>query len=484
MAIKKFNPIGIVRKHIVLILVLTILCSALTCFLVNKKQSYSASILIEYTGAKAEQGLNPDDSPIDITEIYSATVIDNVIRNLNLTAGVEEIRSSITVAPVIPLTEVKRETAAIEINDEYSFIPTKYLITYTADSDYSEEYAREVLDSILMQYYILYSQKYVENLAYPNNAMNISLDNYDYIECIEILQTNINSIATFCMARDASFYSAKSGYSFVDLQLELEYLRDSALYDLNTYVLENQVTMDRNLLLQKKSNAKTQYEIKIENIKEYIEKQKIVIDQFAQKTLDGQAGMGNLEEAGIVTNVEDNYYIYRGKIDTTYDILINNYVKLLTDLNYYESELTNTEKILEIYSKNKNSLMPDNSNVENEAAPMIAKEKLSYIIESFNSLYDEFVVTVKDYYNVRSADYMSFNSNVNTTTNVNLKLYLILALFMFTVLWMCFFIVWDRLKEILKSMSHPQIDLPVEVATDSAERAEFLKENEAIEKHE
>lgn len=440
---KKFNPIKIIKKHIVLILTLTILCSALTCFLVSKKQSYSASILIEYTGSKAEQGLNPDDSPIDITEIYSATVIDNVIKNLNLNSSVEEIRSSVTVLPVVPLTETKRETAAIEINDEYSFIPTKFLITYTADSDHSEEYAREVLDSILMHYYILYSEKYIENVAYPNNATNISIDNYDYIECVELLRTNINSIATFCMARDPSFYSAKSGYSFTDLQLELEYLRDNALYDLNTYILENRITIDKDLLLQKEANNATQYEIKIANVKEYISNQKIVIDQFAQKTLDGQAGMGSIEDAGIVTDVEETYYIYRGKINTTYDILINNYAKLLLDLNFYESELASTRKTIETFSVN-------NENVS-EGANLVAKESLDAIISSFNQLYNHFVITVKDYYNVRSADYMSFNSNVKTVANVNVKLYLILAIFLFTVLWACFFIVWDRLKEILKA---------------------------------
>ena len=60
-----------------------------------------------------------------------------------------------------------------------------------------------------MQYYILYSQKYIENVAHPNNSLNISLDNYDYLECVDLLRNNINSIATFCMARNPSFYSAK-----------------------------------------------------------------------------------------------------------------------------------------------------------------------------------------------------------------------------------------------------------------------------------
>lgn len=444
----KFHPIKTIRKFIIPILILTILGSSLVFLFCNKKQSYTASILIEYTGEKAEKGLNPDDTIIDITELYSATIIDNVIKTLDLDCSVEEIRSSITVTPVIPVTETKRETAAIEINDEYSFIPTKFLITYTAESDYSEEYAREVLDSILTQYYIFYSGKYVENVAYPNNAVNISLENYDYIECVELLRSNINSIATYCMARNASFYSAKSGYSFPDLQLELEYLRDNPLYDLNIYILVNKLTRDRNLLLQKEANNVAQYEIKIANTKAYIEEQRGVITQFAEKTLDGQAGMGNLEEAGIITDVEEDFR--RGRFDTTYDILINNYAKLLLDVNYYESELAFAQNVISVFSDNSNKVYNEKKVETSEDAEMIAKEKLDVILKSFNNLYKNFVMTVKDYYNVRSADYLSFNSNIVTVANVNIKLYLILAMFMFTVVWACFFIVIDRLKEIIE----------------------------------
>ena len=434
------------RRFIAPILILTILCSIVVCVFLEKKQSYSASILIEYTGKKATNGLNPDDTPIDISEIYSATVIDNVIKNLNLNCSVEEIRSAITVQPVIPITETKKETAAIEQNMEYEFIPTKFLVTYTANSDHSEEYAREVLDCVLTQYYILYSQKYIENVAYPNNAINISLEYYDYLECVEMLRNNMNSIATYCMARNPSFYSAKSGYSFTDLQLELEYLRDNLLYDLNVYILENKLTVDRMLLLHKETNKISQYEIKIENMRKYITEQKILIDQFADKTLDGQAGMGNLEDAGIITDVENDFQLM-DSIDTTYDILINRYAQLLLEVNYYESELILAKKVISIYSESAEE------DVFCEAG-LIAKEKLNRVLEEFNELYNNFVLTVKDYYNVRSADYLSFNSNIQTVANVNVKLYLIIAVFMFFVVWSCTFIAVDRIKDIVKDMAH------------------------------
>ena len=434
-----FNPIKTMQKYFVIVIVLTIICSLAVCYILNKKQTYSASILIEYTGEKAKKGLNPDDTEIDISEIYSATVIENVIRNMNLDCSVEEIRGSVVVQPVIPLTETKRETAAIELNTEYEFIPTRFLVTYTAESDYSEEYAREVLDSILMHYYNLYSQKYIENVAHPNNSLHISLDNYDYTECVEILRNNINSIATFCMARDPAFYSAKSGYSFVDLQLELEHLRDTALYDLDVYILDNQLTRDKELLLQREANNIRQYEIKLNNLMNYTKEQELVIKQFADKTLDGQAGMESLKDAGIITDVENDTKL-RESVDTTYDLLTNNYTQLLLEANYYELEMKRAQDIIEAYSKD----------LEVDAnADSIAKEQLEEIIRRFNKLYESFTIVVKDYYNVRSAEYLSFNSNVQTVANVNLKLYAIVAVFMFFVLWSCAFIVLDRVKDIL-----------------------------------
>jgi hypothetical protein len=247
------------------------------------------------------------------------------------------------------------------------------------------------------------------------------------------------------MARKAHFYSAKSGYSFTDLQLELEYLRDTLLYDLNVYILENRLTMDRSLLLQKEANNIAQYKIKIANTNKYIEEQKLIIEQFAGKTLDGQAGMGNLEDSGIITDVEDGYQ-FKESIDTTYDILINHYAQLLLEVNYYESELQQAQKVIAIYSE-------ETDVVVDSDAGLIAREKLNNMLERFNKLYDSFLLTVKDYYNVRSADYLSFNSNVQTVANVNIKLYLIVAAFMFFVVWSCIFIAVDRIRDIIKGMN-------------------------------
>ena len=150
--------------------------------------------------------------------------------------------------------------------------------------------------------------------------------------------------------------------------------------------------------------------------------------------------MSNLEGMGIITNVEEGWR-WTESIDTTYDILIQNYSQLLMDANYYESEIEKTHNIISVYSTD----IPLNSNGES----IIAKRDLDNIIEKFNELYDNLLLVVKDYYNVSSAKYISFNSNVQTNANVNLKMYVVVAGIMFFVVWSCVFIAFDRIRDII-----------------------------------
>ena len=85
----------------------------------------------------------------------------------------------------------------------------------------------------------------------------------------------------------------------------------------------------------------------------------------------------------------------------------------MLDANYYKSEIKQAERIISIYSAEKEDSIDTD-------APTIAKQRLANIISDFNDLYDDFLLVVRDYYNVRSAEYLSFNSNVQTNANVNL----------------------------------------------------------------
>ena len=51
-------------------------------------QQYTAATVIEYTGSRAAEGLSPDGTPIDTTEIYSTNLVAQAMKALRqLTEG-------------------------------------------------------------------------------------------------------------------------------------------------------------------------------------------------------------------------------------------------------------------------------------------------------------------------------------------------------------------------------------------------------------
>ena len=442
----EFKPLKYIKKYRVLILCITILGSSLVYFYGKNAQSYTASVLLEYTGDKAEEGLNPDDTPINVSEITNTIVVENVINDLDLSFGVEDIRSNIIIEPVIPLEETQKKAQSIESGTEYSFFPTRYLVSYTVDSDFSQAFAKQVLDKLLTKYYAFYSNKYVEKSLYPDNTTKISLDTYDYLECADLLKSNASSIITYCSSKDETFHSAVTGCSFLDLKLEFEHWRDNSLFDLKTYILNNKLTTNKNLLIQKEENKIDRYKINIEKIDTNIEEQRDIINKFTKKTLEGQVDMSDLEEFGIVTDVEE-YYKNSRNTETTYDMLINKYANLLIEKNNIEKDLKESQDILEIYKNTEATVS------EGEVAKQ-AEKSLEENIEVFKELYDIFSQTADEYYKVRSASYLRTESNVYTKANINIKIYVALALILFFILGIGVAILLGRGTEIICMVFH------------------------------
>ena len=47
-------------------------------------QQYTAATVIEYTGSRAAEGLSPDNTPIDTTEIYSTNLVAQAMKALDM----------------------------------------------------------------------------------------------------------------------------------------------------------------------------------------------------------------------------------------------------------------------------------------------------------------------------------------------------------------------------------------------------------------
>lgn len=431
---KNFDLLRYLKKWWFLIM----LIMAVGCFgvyqFISSRQSYTATAVIQYTNANASQGLNADGSKIDPTEITSASVINKTIEELGLTASTESIRSKISVKEVIPEDEETKKETALADGEDYEYYPTIYQVSFTVASKDATDYARKVLDSVLTNYFQYYSETHVDSTLFPNNASNVSVQNYEYIDCVEILRNNANESVTFLQNKadeKYGFYSVKSGYSFSDLVSEYEYLTENALNDLYAYIIKNKLVQNHTMLINTEKNTVLRYQLQIDSLNNNIAEAKAIIDQFGDKTLDGAAvysGDRNADggETQIITDVvRDTDVQPSGNVTTTYDKLIRNYANLHSKLVDATIAQGQAQEILDVYEGVTADTDP------NSAEAQWASARIDELVQKFTELYNLALETVDEFNQVNGADNIEMKNSIIVAEKLNLKLYAALSVVLF-----------------------------------------------------
>lgn len=431
---KSFDLLRYLKKWWFLImLIMAVGCVGVYEF-ISSKQAYTATAVIQYTNANASQGLNADGSKIDPTEITSASVINKTIQQLGLTASTESIRSKISVKEIIPEDEQTKKETALADGTEYEYYPTIYQVSFTVASKDATDYARKVLDSVLTSYFQYYSETHVDSELFPNNASNVSVENYEYVDCVSILRSNANESVAFLQKKadeKYGFYSVKSGYSFSDLVSEYEYLTQNSLNDLYAYIINHKLVRDHTMLVNTQRNSILQYQIQIDSLNDNISEAKAIIDQFGDKTLDGaavytpdsNADGGNTQ---IITDVVRNTEAEpSGDVTTTYDKLIQNYADLHSQLIDATISQGQAQELLDVYADVTQDTDP------NSAEAKWASGRIDELVQKFTDLYGLALETIDEFNQVNGADNIEMKNSIVVAEKLNLKLYLVLSVVLF-----------------------------------------------------
>ena len=109
-------------------------------------------------------------------------------------------------------------------------------MSFSVGSEYSQDFARTVLDSIIKNYFATYGEKYINQQTLPNNNVRGTDDQYDYIERVEILDAWALNISDYLAAKketQPNYRSAETGYSFSDLY---EIYKSYIDYDIRRFI--------------------------------------------------------------------------------------------------------------------------------------------------------------------------------------------------------------------------------------------------------
>lgn len=444
---KEFQLLRYLSKGKLIIFIVALLGAVGVYSYANSQQVYTATTVIRYANHAISEGLTPNGEELDVSEIYSSTVIKGAIEDLGLNCSVDEVRSKVKVTPIIPEEEAEKKETAISKGEPYEFFPTDYVISYSADSEKSMNYAGNMLDAIIENYYLFYSEKYVDQLILPNNASNISSNDYDYIESAEVIRQSVKDIDDFLIQKKGNypdFRASSTGYSFSDLESIYNYLINNKVPHLYASILQNKYTKDNDLLLKKQQKIIEDYEISIKNNNQKAVKLKALIDNYSDKSINHKEraitddSSQEDDRDSIIMDVDG----YDREIDvtTTYDDLIQAYVQINQSIKYDQIEKNHNEYIRSVF-------------VDNERNQILSSEVEEEINELVKILNDEYAIvqaTAKELNEFIGADYLNILNSVVTSQKVNIKMYIALAVVFFLFFGCAGAIVVGRFKDFIE----------------------------------
>lgn len=365
---KEMRVFSYIKKYRLLIVIVSILMGILFYRFFSGRQMYTAMAIIQYTNPEAVDGLAPDGTEIDTSEIYSSEVMTRVFQKMGLTYdenNMDAIRASIWVEPVLSEEEMIVQEALNEKGEVQEQKSTIYQISYTVnknDVSNGKEFATTLLTTMLNVYMEVYAENHVNKSVAPNAISGIYDMDYDYIEMIELIDDSVGSVIdNLEYKRNLQFRSADTGYSFKDLEGEFSLLQSVDISNIYACILENRITKDQDVLLSKYENRIKNYTLGNEASQSEIEGIEEIINSYVE--MMRESGNTDFTYEYILQDVYDNYYkdinaepgvdVYKNAdVTTEYDELMNGYVEGRTGFEETLIDISYAQYILDVYSGN------------------------------------------------------------------------------------------------------------------------------------
>ncbi len=358
---KRFRVLDYIKKYQIPIVVLSLLAGLLFALYMQSNQTYTASVVINYTNSRAAEGYAPDGSVIDVSEIYSSQAMTRVFEEMGLDYreyNLDELRSRVTVTGIVTDEDKAVQEAVNASGEQSTSQPTKYFVSFTArqsDSDNPQAFARQVLDNLLNIYIENYGEKHINNLMAANDISGLDERNYDYLEMAEILEDSLDDVLVSTnegFSENNTFRSSANGYSFMDLYREFAYLKDVELSNIYAYILSNRVTKNLDALIAKYENRIENYELDNNANKTQIDAIDRVIASYVE--MMKESGNTDITYEYILDDVHDEWEgadQYQKRIDQTveYDVLMEDFVDNREEYEWQLIEVAYCEYILGIY---------------------------------------------------------------------------------------------------------------------------------------
>ncbi len=469
---KKFSVSRYIKRFLPLIVALCVVLTAGTYFFLSSSQQYIASTVIKYEYEGAENGLAPNGSELDVNEIKSSSLMSKVTTNLGLDEdlySVDSMLSRIKIEEVIDEDEAARKKAVLKEGEEYTQEPTTYIISFTAKEDEGSSFARRVLDELMNVYFAEYGEKYMNTTSAINSISDIYDGQYDYIEMMDLIDSNITSTLESLNKRaenNTNFRSTDTGMSFSDLANEFSYLQSTKVAGLYSEIFSNQITKDKNILVSDYTERISQNNVSNDSENVMIDDVLKIIDDYVNKMQ--ASGNTNITSEYILDEVYDKYSnsedgaTQQADQTVTYDKLIYSWRDHVDTREYAIIQSAYYNYLINVFSEcrgtcggtcassDKTCSAVNNSDYESLGESVYSEIK--ELVTELSELHSLAERTNNEYNEYLGAESISTLSTVSVDETVDVKLYTAIAAVFLLIVCCCGAVLIGRINDIVDYM--------------------------------
>lgn len=427
-------------------------------------QQYTAATVIEYTGAQAEDGLSPDGTKIDTTEIYATNLVAQAMKKLDIPyteATTDDIRMNIHVEPIITEEDLLVQQAKLDNNEkDYEIKPTRHLITFNCGVKAGKDYPRKVLNQILQEYASYYGKTHVNTSLAANPVSDITSKGYDYLEMAEVMDDTLLNITDHLSDKvnwNGEFRSSKTGRSFQDLYDEFKFIKQVEIRQLFSEILAGRLTKNRDVLLDKYQNRNNNLDIsnkaatfEIDRIRGIIGAYEGAMGDFGTPSVtdeDGETVEGTLQNS-VLPDVYDDWNRDEDgnwqPVDRTaeYDQLLMRYIE---DRTLFEHNLIEKE-----YNDYILSVFNGAASVSSQDDQVRIQQEIERLAQKINALQTVYYETNDEYNDYLGAQNIVMLSSVRVTERFPIFAFTILIVVIFGALGCAGAALFGRIEDFIE----------------------------------
>lgn len=458
-----------IKKLIPYVVIVSFFLSLLVYVSLRNKRTYTASAVINYTFESAEKGKTPNDTDLDVNEIKSSNIMSKVIEQKGLSDNysVDKLTSRITITACPDPDKEAQKEAKLKEGEAYVYVPTTYIVAFTATNAEGAGFARQILDEILDTYFSVFGENYI-NVDHISNKIEKLYDHdYDYLEMVEYIDASVEETITVLYQREAAypFYrSTETGTSFDDLIDAFDFIRTVTLRDLYAQIYEHQITKSRSLLNATyntriddnaitAANEKEMFEDIVEVVNAYVKKMResgntaisheYILNELHNKDITD--GKGNvITKSDQTVTYDELMYAWRDhSLNDELAVIDTAYCRYVLDaFNSCTGKCGGTCKD----SAKTCAQLSDSGYAATEST---VSKKIKAVVDELSALYQKTVQTSSEYNEYLGCKNIETLSTASTAASMNVTLYSVIAFIFLVVICCGGLILVGRLNDII-----------------------------------